>query len=107
VVRSFARWRDPLTVMRLAELVVWQRGAAHAGEIVDWLPRDSDGRTPVHRVLEPRQIEVSSTEVRARVAAGRSIHGFVPDAVRVFIDDVGLYRRGDEREEGNGAAADR
>jgi len=26
VVRSLAHWRDPLSVMQLAELVVWQRG---------------------------------------------------------------------------------
>lgn len=99
VVRSFARWREPLEVMRLAELVVWQRGEVLESAVADWLPRDSAGRIPPHRVLRARQVDVSSTEVRARVAAGQSIHGFVPDAVRAYIDQAGLYRGGHDRED--------
>ncbi len=99
VVRSFARWREPLEVMRLAELVVWQRGEVLEGGVTAWLPRDPTGRPPAHRVLEARQIDVSSTEVRSRVRAGQSIHGFVPDAVGAYILAMGLYRAADDREE--------
>jgi nicotinate-nucleotide adenylyltransferase len=99
VVRSLAQWRDPLSVMRLAELVVWHRGEFAPGQTADWLPRDAAGRVPAHRVLEARQVDVSSTEVRARVGAGRSIRGFVPDAVRDYIQQMGLYRGGHDREE--------
>ena len=42
--------------------------------------------------LATRKVEVSSTEVRARVATGRSIRGFVPDAVAEYIAAAGLYR---------------
>jgi len=101
VVRSFARWREPLEVMRLAELVVWQRGDSLEGGVAAWLPRDPTGRPPAHRVLEARQIDVSSTEVRSRVRAGQSIHGFVPDAVGAYILEMGLYRAADDREEEN------
>ena len=106
VARSFARWREPLAVMRLAELVIWQRGPA-ADAVADWLPRDEAGRVPAHRVVEARRIDVSSTEVRARVRAGLSIHGFVPDAVRAYIDEAGLYRSGREREDGDAQGTDR
>ncbi len=99
VVRSFARWREPLEVMRLAELVVWQRGEVLEGGVTAWLPRDPTGRSPAHRVLKARQIDVSSTEVRSRVRAGQSIHGFVPDAVGAYILTMGLYRAADDREE--------
>jgi nicotinate-nucleotide adenylyltransferase len=101
VLRTFARWREPLEVMRLAELVVWQRGEMPQGGVADWLPRDTAGRTPPHRVLQARQIEVSSTEVRSRVRAGQSIRGFVPDAVRAYIRETGLYRGGRDQEEGD------
>jgi nicotinate-nucleotide adenylyltransferase len=37
-------------------------------------------------------VDVSSTEVRARVAAGRSIRGFVPESVADVIESAGLYR---------------
>jgi len=101
VVRTLAQWRAPLTVMRLAELVVWHREGTDSDAIAEWLPRDAGGRVPPHQLLTTRQVDVSSTEVRARVAEGRSIRGFVPEAVREYIYEAGLYRRADEREEGN------
>jgi nicotinate-nucleotide adenylyltransferase len=38
-------------------------------------------------------IDVSSTEIRLRVRAGRPIRGLVPDAVAAYIRRRGLYRR--------------
>jgi nicotinate-nucleotide adenylyltransferase len=37
-------------------------------------------------------MEVSGTEIRSRRRAGRSIRYLVPDAVRTYIEDNGLYR---------------
>lgn len=107
VLRTFARWREPLEVMRLAELVVWQRGEGPRGGLGEWLPRDAAGRIPSHRVLQARQVDVSSTEVRSRVRAGQSIHGFVPDAVRAYIEETGLYRGERDQEEGDDQGSDR
>jgi len=42
-------------------------------------------------MLETRRIDISSTEIRERVRQGKSIRGFVPDAVAAFIADQGLY----------------
>ena len=42
--------------------------------------------------IEMPDIELSSSDIRQRVQEGRSIHGRVPDAVRHFIADKGLYR---------------
>jgi nicotinate-nucleotide adenylyltransferase len=77
--RTFPNWRDPAGVARLATVVVMQRG----GE---------EQVTGAPRVLETRRVEVSSTEIRARVRAGRSIRGFVPDTVLAYIERTGLYR---------------
>ena len=82
VLASFDRWREPAEVQRLARLAI--------------LTRVGEGRPPAlpegSRALETRRVDVSSTEVRARVRAGKSIRGFVPEAVAEYIASAGLYR---------------
>ncbi|GJG88385.1 putative nicotinate-nucleotide adenylyltransferase [Gemmatimonadetes bacterium T265] len=85
VLRTFDRWRDPLRVRALAALVVLVRGDDERA-----VPPDFPGGVP--RLLPTRRVDVSSTEVRARVAAGRSVRGFVPDAVAAIIRDGRLYQ---------------
>jgi nicotinic acid mononucleotide adenylyltransferase len=43
-------------------------------------------RVPVERV------DISSTEVRDRIACGDSIMGWVPNGVALIIEREGLYR---------------
>lgn len=79
ILASFAQWRDPARVRQLAEMVVLQRG-------------ESVAALQPARVLETRRVDVSSTEIRERVRSGKSIHGFVPDAVAAYIAATALYR---------------
>ena len=83
VLASFHRWREPERVQSLATLVVLRR--SDHGML---LPAGVAGR-----VLETRRVDVSSTEVRARVCAGRSIRGFVPASVEAYVTAAGLYRQ--------------
>jgi nicotinic acid mononucleotide adenylyltransferase len=68
---------------------VLERESGEAGE-------DAAGRQALEargaRFLASRRVDVSSTEVRERVRAGKSIRGFVPDAVAAYIARAGLYR---------------
>ena len=73
-------WREPDEVRKLAEIVILNR----AGEGV---PSGDSGRS----VTVPR-IDISSTAVRERVKAGRSIRYWVPDGVARYIDSHHLYR---------------
>ena len=81
--RTFAQWRAPAEVAGLARIVVCTRGeeampAAPAGIAWDR--------------LATRRVDVSATEIRARVRAGLPIRGFVTDAVAAYIAAHGLYR---------------
>jgi len=78
VVDSLPSWRESASVLEMAELVVLTRGAA-------------PGAGPGRRVAT-RRIDVSSTEIRARVRAGLSLKGFMPDRVAAYITERGLYR---------------
>ncbi len=101
VVRSFAKWRDPLEIMRTAGLVILRRGDIDPASLAAWMPRDDQGRVPAYHVLDSRRVDVTSTEIRARVSAGRPIRGFVPEAVQSYIERGGLYRNGNGFEEGD------
>lgn len=73
------RWKRPQRIRELARLVALGRGD-EAGS----LPED------VQRVTT-RRIDVSSTEIRSRVAAGKPIRGFVAESVERFISTAKLY----------------
>lgn len=75
------QWREPAAVASLAEIVVLTRTGDPA----------PTGPVPV-RALATRRVDISATEVRARVRAGQTIHGFVPEAVAAYIAAHGLYR---------------
>jgi nicotinate-nucleotide adenylyltransferase len=79
----FDQWRDPERIRALAEVAVLVRG----GET----PPDGGTRAGV-KLLQTRRVDISSTELRARVAHGRTIRGFVPDAVADYIAEHRLYR---------------
>jgi nicotinate-nucleotide adenylyltransferase len=94
------QWREAARVVSLAHLVVFTRvpgqGAMDADASLEAVSEKvraiggSAAATP--HVLEPRRVDVSSTEVRARVRAGKPIRGFVTDAVAQYIEFNGLYR---------------
>lgn len=81
VLRSFAEWRDPQGIARLATIVVLKRGSGSL----------ETGVVPT-TVVESRRIDISSTEIRDRVRVGRPIRGFVPDAVADYIFSEKLYQ---------------
>ena len=81
----FDRWREPESIREMATIAVMDR----RGEAGPEAP--GVRRVPVGRV------DVSSTEVRDRVARGVSIEGLVPDDVATVIAREGLYREGPHR----------
>lgn len=90
VLRSFAKWKEPARILELATLVVLHRADGEDGSSGFGIGVPPTARQP--RLLETRRIDISSTEIRERVRQGKSIRGFVPDAVAGFIEAERLYR---------------
>lgn len=79
--RDLPTWREPDRIVRLARLAVLSRGG------------DEGADSPFPFVAVPvTRVDISATEIRRRVAAGRSIRYLVPDAARAIVEREGLYR---------------
>ena len=83
--RGFARWRSPDVIAGMATVAVLTREGAGADDA-------ALAAVPGAIQLPVRRVDVSSTEVRARVRAGRSLRGFVTEPVAAYIAEHGLYR---------------
>lgn len=88
---GLATWRDPDRVVALAHLCVVPRGRAAGDAVAAFLARfPAAARSLV--VLDRPRLDISSTEIRERVRAGRSIRYLVPDGVTDLVTRYALYR---------------
>ena len=78
----FTQWREPERIRALATIAVLTRGGDMPVALND----------ATVQVLKTRRVDISSTELRARVADGRTIRGFMPDAVADYVAEHRLYR---------------
>ena len=76
---DFDRWREPERIRELATVVLAARPGA---------PNAPAGM----RMLDAPLMDISSRELRARAARGRSLRYLVPEAVLRYIEEHRLYR---------------
>jgi len=103
-------WRDPEAIFALAHFAVMVRPgeAARSGEsLADWIPkrvRDAvalapDGRSALHhagtwiRQVEIAGLDVSASDLRARLRDGHSLRYLLPEPVRQAVEQKGIYTR--------------
>ena len=96
------RWREPLRVLDLARLIVISRPGSDRIDLADVDAR-IPGASRRITVLETPGVAISSTDLRRRVAEGRSLRYLVPDSVAAYIAEHGLYRARGEGREARGA----
>jgi len=103
---EIATWSRYPQVLDMAHFVVVSRPGCRSSDLRQLLPALANRMAAAHQVGgdegEPRIFlvdaatpDVSSTGIRRRLAAGESIAGLVPAAVDVYINQHGLYARGD------------
>jgi nicotinate-nucleotide adenylyltransferase len=76
---GFSSWRSPELIAESADIIIARRGGA-------------DFHFPYkHTRATNRLIPISSSEIRQRMAEGRSVRYLVPDPVLEYMEEKGLY----------------
>jgi nicotinate-nucleotide adenylyltransferase len=88
--RDLPSWRDPRRILELARLALAPRPGALPPD-ADWIARHFPGLEPRVTLLEGPNIDVSATDIRARIRRGQRIDQLVPAVVARYIEDRGLY----------------
>jgi nicotinate-nucleotide adenylyltransferase len=89
------RWHRFDELLRLVQFHVMLR----PGYAIDWARVDPRAQPLGDRVVPIPQIDLSATQIRARIRAGQSVDGLVPPRVREYIRAHALYLPGNERVE--------
>jgi nicotinate-nucleotide adenylyltransferase len=86
-------WREPDRLLERIEWIVGPRPGTPLPDRAALEARFGDRAERIHLLSGP-SLDVSSSEIRRRVAAGRAIRYLVPRGVEELITDRELYRRG-------------
>jgi len=100
---SFAQWREPSRICELAMPVMLRRAGLRP---ISWEVLRDYMSPARYRQVEAIQfptplIEISSSDIRRRVAEGRTIRFMLPRGVEKYIETAGLYRTRDEEPTGS------
>jgi len=88
---DFGRWSQPERVLELCTLAVVGRPAQEEPDL-SALESSLPGIRKRVAMVDDVAIGVSATDIRERVAEGRSIRYLVPPTVETYIQEHGLYK---------------
>lgn len=88
---SLQDWKEPKTIFKLCTILAAGRDQVPAKEIEEQIEflKETYGARIIH--FKMPMIEISSAEIRTKASVKRSIRYFVPDLVRYYIEQHGLY----------------
>jgi nicotinate-nucleotide adenylyltransferase len=89
---SLPQWREPRAILELCTIGAAARDGVGREELLERLDRELPGAADRTRFFDMPRIDISSTLVRRRVAAGQPVRYLVPDPVVARIEREGLYR---------------
>ena len=86
-------WKDPEIIFQKATVLAAVRddcGNSRLSEQAERLRKKYHGRICL---IPSGNVEISSSDIRSRIQEGRSIRYLVPERVREYIEENGLYRQ--------------
>lgn len=89
-VHDAPHWREPRAIFALATPLVVHRAGEPEPDLVALRTLCAPNKQP--HLVEMPSVDISSTEIRRRAAAGAPLDGLVPPAVATYIAAHRLYR---------------
>jgi nicotinate-nucleotide adenylyltransferase len=102
-------WFEPEAVLALVDIAVVSRPPIYLGHLAEWLPEfaqklfdlSEDGSSGIHRetgtridLVEIDALDISASQIRCDIRAGRSVEKHLPDPVYRAITAKGCYTKG-------------
>jgi nicotinate-nucleotide adenylyltransferase len=88
MLNSLPNWHQPTALLREATFIIMAR----PGVTIDFSKLPDYMASLEHNVTEAPLVQISSSDIRARVRAGLSIQYLTPPPVVDYISEQGLYR---------------
>jgi nicotinate-nucleotide adenylyltransferase len=89
---SLPQWREPQAILELCTIGAAARDGVGRDAVLERLERELPGASSRIEFFDMPRIDISSTLIRRRVAAGEPVRYLVPDGVAATIEREGLYR---------------
>jgi nicotinate-nucleotide adenylyltransferase len=89
-IRDVPQWKEPAEIFRLATPLVVHRAGRPDPDFTSIAPLCTAHTQP--QLIEMPSVDVSSSEIRSRVAAGAQVGDVVPVSVAKYISEHALYR---------------
>lgn len=87
---SFKSWYKYSGILKLARVAAISRCSGDTDKIKRYLEDNTEFKDRVF-IVSSKPLEVSSTEIRAKIKNGESAEGLLPKAVEDYIKERGLY----------------
>lgn len=84
-------WQKPENILRDAVILVAKRNGPTTQEFIDKMEEIKQKYNADIRIIPCTYIDISSTEIRERIKAGKSIRYLVPEVTEQFIKKHHLY----------------
>jgi nicotinate-nucleotide adenylyltransferase len=89
-ISEFSSWKDPIQVLEMTEFIAGSRPGYTEEQVIEKIKYLPGCVEKVH-FLDIPLLEISSSDIRNRIRAKKTIRYLVPDEVFTYISEKGLY----------------
>lgn len=87
-----ADWKCPERIFLNCRILATVRDDKTVSDVKEQISRLEQAYGAVIYLMKTERMDISSSEIRRKAAAGESIESDVPEPVRIYIEERGLYR---------------